>query len=141
MDLPQLPTLTKGFCMDVPTWDELEANVEGSMQSGARFAKIPNLWTFTCDGQHIESVQRVLTLLDLKVAHVYLCDKSGNHGHGWHNDETDVWFWQCHGSTRWNFENNRHYILEPGDLLYIPRLAYHEVISLSKRAGLSMSKI
>jgi ribosomal protein L16 Arg81 hydroxylase len=57
---------------------------------------------------------------------------------GRHKDSMDVYFWQIQGSTRWEFDNI-NYVLAPGDLIYVPKETYHNVVPLGPRAGISMS--
>ena len=48
----------------------------------------------------------------------------------------DVYFWQIQGSTKWEFDS-LSYILNPGDLIYVPRGVYHSVFPLTPRVGIS----
>ncbi len=59
-----------------------------------------------------------------------------------HKDEVDGFFIQCEGKTKWNIyyaDNPETYILNEGDLLYIPSGITHSVFSLSPRAAISIS--
>jgi len=133
--------LTKGFCFEIPDLADLFDNIKWSADNEKSFKTIPNTWARNYDGQMVPEVQKVLERLDLKIAHTYISEKVGSHGYGRHCDDVDVWFWQCHGKTKWLFDNRVSYILEPGDLLLIPANSYHEVVSLTApRAGISMSK-
>lgn len=61
---------------------------------------------------------------------------------GKHCDNKDVVFWQCIGKTEWTVwykEEEFVYILEPGDVIYIPRLTMHQVVSIEPRASISMA--
>ena len=130
---------TKGFYLPTPTWAEINENIEATTSSGKWFLKIGGCFTTTIDGHTIGSAKVVLETLGLTVAHVYVSTEKGNHGFGKHNDPDDVYFWQCQGSTKWVTDYG-DYTLEPGDLIYVPATVNHEVISLTPRAGLSMSK-
>jgi len=58
---------------------------------------------------------------------------------GNHFDQDDVYFWQAQGRTRWQFDSGYEYLLEPGDLIFVPAGVYHNVIPLGPRIGISMS--
>jgi ribosomal protein L16 Arg81 hydroxylase len=130
---------TKNFHSLTPTWDEINKNIEESKLSGRPFRCIGGCFTMTTDGHTIEPAKVVLNMLGLTVAHVYVSTAKGNHGFGKHSDAEDVYFWQCKGSTKW-ITDFGEYVLEHGDLIYVPAGVSHEVISLGPRAGLSMSK-
>ena len=73
-------------------------------------------------------------------AHMYISLSKESETFGKHKDDSDVWFWQCIGKTKWEvFEsNNIHtYTLEPGDFIYISRNTFHKVTPLSPRVGIS----
>jgi ribosomal protein L16 Arg81 hydroxylase len=132
-------TFTEKFYLPTPTWDEINESIEATTSSEKWFLKIGSCFTVTVDGHTIGSARVVLETLGLTVAHVYVSTEKGNHGFGKHNDPDDVYFWQCQGSTKWVTDYG-DYTLEPGDLIYVPATVNHEVISLTPRAGLSMSK-
>jgi mannose-6-phosphate isomerase-like protein (cupin superfamily) len=131
--------LTKNFYNPTPTWDEINKNIEESKSSGGSFRRIGGCFTTTVDGHTMKSAEAVLGILGLTVAHIYVSTAKGNHGFGKHNDTEDVYFWQCQGSTKW-ITDLGEYTLEPGDVIYVPAGVNHEVISLTPRAGISMSK-
>lgn len=59
-----------------------------------------------------------------------------------HKDEVDGFFIQCEGQTKWtiyyeDLENT--YILNKGDLIYVPCGILHSVLSMSPRASISIS--
>lgn len=61
---------------------------------------------------------------------------------GKHKDGMDVWLWQIQGKSRWQVEGleenyNFDKIVEPGELLYIPRGSYHNITSLEPRVSIS----
>jgi len=66
-----------------------------------------------------------------------LCAEKINFGR--HNDDMDVWFWQCQGLSRWVLDD-KEFTLEPGDLIYVKKGIYHNVSALTPRAGVSMSR-
>lgn len=130
---------TEKFYLPTPTWEEINENIEESKSSGGAFRSIGGCFTTTVDGHTLKSAKAVLDMLGLTVAHIYVSTAKGNHGFGKHSDTEDVYFWQCQGSTKWITDHGEH-ILEPGDMIYIQASVNHEVISLTPRAGLSMSR-
>lgn len=56
---------------------------------------------------------------------------------GNHCDPDDVFFWQVIGRTKWVLGDNTEYVLEPNDMIYVPRKIYHNVIPLGPRVGIS----
>lgn len=132
-------TFTEKFYLPTPTWGEINENIEASKESGGSFRRIGGCFTTTVDGHTLQSAKPVLDILGLTIAHIYVSTQKGNHGFGKHNDTDDVYFWQCQGSTKW-ITDYGDYVLESGDMLYVPAGVNHEVISLTPRAGLSMSK-
>jgi hypothetical protein len=57
-----------------------------------------------------------------------------------HTDELDNFYWQCIGSTTWHCEDNS-YIVNPGDMVYIPSKTYHGVDFSMPRAAIGFSWI
>jgi mannose-6-phosphate isomerase-like protein (cupin superfamily) len=53
-----------------------------------------------------------------------------------HNDPTDVLYWQLLGNSRWIMNNDKEYLLEPGDLLYFNKEDSHQVLQDGPRAGI-----
>lgn len=87
----------------------------------------------------IEMIKPVLQKLNCKDAHLYMNISLLGDTYGKHSDDRDVWYWQCQGQTRWSVDENE-YVLDPGDLIYIEQGTPHEVVPLSVRLGISMSK-
>lgn len=61
---------------------------------------------------------------------------------GRHYDPKDVFYFQCIGSVIWKIETAyevREYLLEPGDVLFVPANLHHEVFSLEPRAAISFT--
>lgn len=60
--------------------------------------------------------------------------------YGRHHDTMDVWYWQMTGFTLWQVEGRRknfEKVLQPGELIYIPRGMWHNTKPITPRAGLS----
>lgn len=67
-----------------------------------------------------------------------LCSNSETLGR--HNDVMDVWCWQILGATHMTVEGKRktfEKVLEPGELIYIPRGMYHNTKPLGPRSLIS----
>jgi len=70
----------------------------------------------------------------------YISMSSESATYGRHNDVMDVWCWQMTGQTLWKVEGRRRNfekILEPGELIYVPRGIWHDTKPITPRAGLS----
>lgn len=78
---------------------------------------------------------------DLKSsAHLYVSLTDTAETFGWHKDTSDVIFWQAIGKTLFSVRQGYRiidHILEPNDLLYIPRGIMHNTRPLTPRAGVS----
>jgi ribosomal protein L16 Arg81 hydroxylase len=129
---------TKNFNMNVPSWESLINNFNYSViyKNPIRFSPIG--FFVSHNANLIDEVKIILNELKLKQAHLYMNLAIEKNTLGRHHDEEDVWFWQVQGSTKWDFDNGSH-ILEKGDLIYVPKFIYHNVIPLTPRAGISMS--
>jgi mannose-6-phosphate isomerase-like protein (cupin superfamily) len=55
-----------------------------------------------------------------------------------HFDPYDNFYWQCIGSTTWHCED-KSYVVNPGDLVYIPSNTYHGVDFSMPRAAIGFS--
>jgi hypothetical protein len=70
----------------------------------------------------------------------YISLSSESATYGRHNDVMDVWCWQMQGYTLWKVEGrkmNFEKVLEPGELIYVPRGMWHDTKPMTPRAGLS----
>jgi len=58
-----------------------------------------------------------------------------------HNDPTDVFYWQCIGTVNWMIGGDRAnrvaYELNPGDVIYVPKGTWHEILAKTPRAAIS----
>lgn len=52
-----------------------------------------------------------------------------------HNDPLDNFYWQCQGSVEWVANGGQTYMVEPGDLVYIPAKTNHGVNFLDNPRG------
>tara|TARA_B100002019_G_C21207882_1_gene567719 strand:+ start:40 stop:471 length:432 start_codon:yes stop_codon:yes gene_type:complete len=129
---------TKEYNLDVLSWTEAFLNYDLSVKLNEEI-KFSEPGFFVChSGHRIEKVKEILNDLNCKIAHLYFNITTIAKTFGNHKDTMNVWFWQCQGATKWIIDNDE-YILNPGDLIYVPKETYHNVIPLSPRLGVSMS--
>lgn len=69
--------------------------------------------------------------------HMYVSLLAGAKTFGRHRDTADVFFIGGKGQTEFTIEG-KSYIVEGGDLLYIPRSVYHDPKVLTPRVGFSI---
>lgn len=84
--------------------------------------------------QHFHRENQIYTAL----AYISLSSESATYGR--HKDVMDVWCWQMTGYTLWQVEGryrNFEKVLEPGELIYVPRGMWHNTKPMTPRAGLS----
>lgn len=130
--------LIKNYNKNVPNWETLLNNFNDSVINNG-LIKHKCLGFFVSHEAHkIKEVKKVLKNLKLKIAHLYLNITKSGGTFGNHKDDVDVYFWQVQGYTEWKFETKK-ILLKKGDLLYVPKGMYHEVIAQVPRAGISMS--
>jgi len=126
------------YCLDVVNWNEAFLNFDKSVHSNNEIKfNYPGFFV-SHEGQEIEKIKSVLKDLNCNIAHLYFNITTKAKTFGRHNDTMDVYFWQCQGVTKWILDNDE-VILNPGDLIYIPKGVYHTVVPLSPRLGVSMS--
>jgi ribosomal protein L16 Arg81 hydroxylase len=140
--------LFKKVLTDVPTWDDILLNVEKSYEENLLIKYLPNFTIITHNGEkYIKSVFDLLQeikKIDNSVnasAHVYISLTKFGKSFGKHKDNSDVFFWQIIGNTIWKIETEdgiEEYVMEVGDIIYVPRGIFHEVIPLSPRVGISL---
>jgi len=131
---------TKGYNLKVLEWQTLLNNFNQSVLSGNMIKHNPLGFFVSHDAHFIPELKNVLDDLKCSIAHLYFNITLNGKTFGRHNDTMDVWFWNCQGQTKWIMEDNKSFVLNPGDLIYVSKNTYHEVVPLSPRAGISMSK-
>lgn len=124
---------------DVVNWTEALINYNQSYNSGS-LVKGKEGFYVSHEAHKIDKVKKVLEENNFNVAHLYFNIITSASTFGKHNDTMDVWFWQCEGVTKWIINNKESIILNPGDLIYVPAKVDHEVVPLSPRVGISMSR-
>lgn len=130
----------KNYNNNIITWEELLINFSNSVVNN-KLVIVRNPGFFIShNAEEIEKIKPIMKDLKVNTAHLYINIATSIKGLGKHKDNVDVYFLQCQGTTKWVIEEKEIYILNMGDLLFIPKNVYHEVIPLTPRAGISMSK-
>ena len=158
MKTNKTPYVIKNWNKNVINWSEALINYNESFNNknlvkstlGGTFVDPCFSGFFASHEAHkIKKVSKVLKDYNLKIAHLYFNIITKAKTFGKHRDPTDVWFWQCQGVTRWivnvqdditNTKDQEIIELNPSDLIYVPANVWHEVIPLTPRVGVSMSK-
>ena len=131
--------LERNFNKEVPSWQFLLENYNWSLMN-KKITKHISPGFFVCHDAHlIEEVKKKIKKLECKIAHLYMNICVGP-TFGKHKDDVDVYFWQVQGISKWIIDN-QIIVLSPGDLLFVKKDIYHEVIPKTPRAGISMSKV
>ena len=139
--MENFPFFKPQYCLEIPSWDTILSNLNYSVVTNLK-PKLKHLCPshfVTHHANRIPEVSKVLRALNLCDAHLYISLTQNEIGFGKHYDIVDVFYWQVQGSTRWNVENFGSYTLKKGDLIFVPKLINHEVITLEPRAGILMS--
>ena len=129
----------KNYNKDVLSWDEIINELWKAVDENQHVKQNLPAFFVTHEAHKMKKVKSILKKLKLKYAHLYISLTKNSESFGRHCDEDDVYFLLQQGKTQWNFDDGTSIILNPGDLIYVPKKIYHEVISLTPRAGLSMS--
>lgn len=96
------------------------------------------------DISYINEVSKYIGALDTTVecsAHLYISFSSVSKTFGRHKDTSDVFFWQGIGCTKWIIEDVNEIktiTLNKGDMIYVPKQMYHNVIPVTPRVGISI---
>lgn len=126
--------------MDVLSWNEILNNFDMSVKKN-EFIKNNGIGFFVSHSAHkIDKLKNIMNKLNCNTAHLYFNITTASKTFGNHNDSMDVYFWQCQGKSIWKIENSMDFTLEPGDLIFVPKNIWHNVIPLTPRAGISFSK-
>jgi mannose-6-phosphate isomerase-like protein (cupin superfamily) len=135
------PYFIREYNLDVVNWTEAFLNYDNSVRNNKQIKFSYPGFFVSHEGHEIEKVKDVLKDLKCSIAHLYFNISIKAETFGKHKDTMDVYFWQCQGVTKWIIEDKDEVILNPGDLIYIPKEIYHSVIPLSPRLGISMSGV
>jgi mannose-6-phosphate isomerase-like protein (cupin superfamily) len=153
-DISPFPTLYKNFSHQTVGWDEALNHLDvlekdnGIRDKTVVFRHSHGFISYR--GERLTPVQPFLKILEDKVrntdhpvatAHLYGGLTSSSKTTERHHDLCHVWFWQCKGKTKWIVDGEKFdpitFILEEGDMLYVPPKFNHEVIPMSPRLGIS----
>jgi mannose-6-phosphate isomerase-like protein (cupin superfamily) len=128
----------KKWNTDVVNWDELIDTYNTAIENGdAIKVRLPGF--FVCHNAHlIKKVQNSMKIVGACDAHAYFNISIQGKTFGWHRDDVDVYYWQCIGKVK-IFIEDEEFLLEPGDMVKIPKGVEHNVIPLTPRLGISMS--
>ena len=130
--------IRRKFNLNCPSWQNILINLNDSVNNNGDIKHNCLGFFFSDEANKIQEVQKVLEELKLKYAHLYINITENGGTYGRHNDVIDVYYWQVQGKTIWKFDNNE-YVINPGDLIIVPKGIYHDVIPLGPRVGISMS--
>jgi hypothetical protein len=139
----------------LPSWEQIlnEFDREYQIHLSTDFKKIvvfQNRFGFTLHEAHAIPIVNQFMLAISKnhlirqnqrftaLAYISLSSQSATYGR--HKDVMDVWCWQMTGYTLWQVEGrkrNFEKVLEPGELIYVPRGMWHNTSPMTPRAGLS----
>lgn len=134
----------KDVNMILPSWEEILQYLDETVSRKSKLKILDNLGFVILETQSISSAQdfsRYMSSITGQPvsAHCYISLLTSSKTFGRHNDNSDVYFWQVKGKTKWIVEDETisEYILEPNDMIYIPKKMVHEVFPLCPRAGIS----
>ena len=130
--------ISRNFNKNVVTWNEALENLQYSKNNNYLIKFNPPGFYICTEAHKIEKVKLILKDLKAVTAHCYLniCSQDENLGN--HKDDVDVWFWQCQGTTKWII-NEEENLLYSGDLIFVKKNVYHNVLALEPRICISMS--
>mgnify|MGYP001093153134 CR=1 FL=1 len=130
-------SLVKNWNDNIVNWGEIIEAYNTSIENN-RQVKINLPGFFVChNADIIEKVQKAMKILNAVDAHAYFNIAVKAETFGWHDDDFDVCYWQCIGRVKVLFED-KEFLLEPGDMIKIPKHIQHTVIPLTPRLGISM---
>lgn len=154
--------LIKDFYKDVPSWDDFIKYIHDASHEEGSFPNPLPKYDLDLGGKAIGSVlikqnfyfyvsaskgignsdkifrEFALFYPDFSLINLYinLSNKIDNVPN--HRDNRDNFYWQCQGSVEWKANGNT-YLVEPGDLVYIPANTYHAVNFFGPRSAVGFS--
>ena len=138
--------LFRGIQHPLPTWADVIENLNTSIKNKWMVTYLQHYGFVTHNAEiipYVDELLKYISTLDSNVpssAHCYFSLTDLSHTFGRHNDSSDVFFWQFIGQTEWTVESKNGtviHILEPNDLLFVPRGMWHNTKPLTPRAGIS----
>jgi ribosomal protein L16 Arg81 hydroxylase len=144
MIIPECKGVThmKNIGAELFTWDDVIKILDDDVKGNGYMRLFPKLGLLIHNAERIRNVQSVMDEInklnsdDNLTAHCYISFSEHSENFGNHCDDADVFFWQVIGRTKWIVEGDE-YILEPNDMIYVPKKVYHKVVPLSPRVGIS----
>lgn len=134
---------------ELPSWDDVLENLEFNLYKNHDSTRIgENLSFVTVFNNRIKKVEALRNKIHKLrpdertcTAHLYISMLTTSKTFGWHKDDTEVFFIQGLGKTKWEVEEDGHVLefeLSPGDMLYCPKGLKHNTTPLSARVGISI---
>tara|TARA_R110002020_G_scaffold456999_1_gene673749 strand:+ start:267 stop:680 length:414 start_codon:yes stop_codon:yes gene_type:complete len=132
---------TRNYYSNDIDWQDLLNNFNESVMNGEEIKSKPIAFYVSHSAIKIEKLKPLYKKLNVKYAHLYISLTNACKNFTPHQDKMDVWFWQAKGMTKWLILG-KEYILNPGDLIYVPKGVEHTVLTfIAPRAGISMSQL
>jgi mannose-6-phosphate isomerase-like protein (cupin superfamily) len=152
----------KNFCNDVPSWDEfIEYLDEATHQPSSFPDPLPqydlnlggkvvgntlikqNFYIYIAPHRNIGNSERIIQEFSFihpwfGIGNLYVNLSSTIDNVPFHSDALDNFYWQCQGSVQWEANGNT-YVVEPGDLVFIPAKTSHAVNFSGPRAAVGFS--
>lgn len=152
----------KNFCNEVPSWEDFVQYLEEATHQPSSFPDPLPQYDLDLGGKVVGNVLIKQDFYLYIAPHRYLgaCEKiieEFSHIHPSfgmgnlyinlsssidnvpsHTDPLDNFYWQCQGSVEWK-ANDKTYIINPGDLVFIPAKTYHAVNFSGARAAIGFS--
>jgi mannose-6-phosphate isomerase-like protein (cupin superfamily) len=128
-------TLTKKFCLETPSWQEILNNLNHCIINNLLVKNNQPGFYVGHNAELIPKVKKVHERLKAKTAHLFINFHLAK-TFGTHKDTMDVAFWQIKGITRWIIAGEE-FIVNEGDLITVNKGIEHSVTPLTPRAGIS----
>jgi ribosomal protein L16 Arg81 hydroxylase len=138
------PKYFKDFSI-FPTWEDIILDLDKNVQNKNFIKETGKLGFVTHHGENIASVNKIKKEIHQKFkpeclysdVHIYFSMLSSSGTLGNHKDSEDVFFVLAKGFMKWVIENEE-FVMNPGDMIYIPKGIFHNPIPLSPRIGISI---
>jgi hypothetical protein len=137
----------KNFWLDLPDFIEVLSDLELDVFTPNTCQHLGDLGFVTWHGERMPKVKiifdriRALRPKDSCTAHIYISIFTKSITYGRHKDASDVFYTQGAGKTHWIVEDegeSYEYVLDEGDMLYLPKGTFHTPNPLTPRYGISV---
>lgn len=152
----------KNFCNEVPSWEDFIQYLEEATHQPSSFPEpLPqydldlggkvvgnvlikqDFYLYIATHRHIGNSLKILKEFSLinslfSITTIYINLSSNIDNVQSHTDGLDNFYWQCQGSVEWKANGNT-YVIEPGDLVFIPAKTHHAVNFSGPRAAIGFS--